>query len=134
MTYLPDTNAWIAFLNPGRNHLKERFLSVEASSIFFCSVVKAELYYGAEKSEKRLENLEILNQLFSEVISLPFDDEAARQYGIIRASLARLGTPIGPNDLMIASIALAQRAVVVTHNIGEFIRVAGVEIEDWESR
>ena len=65
---------------------------------------------------------------------MPFDDEAARQYGIIRASLARLGTPIGPNDLMIASIALAQRAVVVTHNIGEFRRVGGLEIEDWESR
>jgi len=66
--------------------------------------------------------------------SLPFDDEAARQYGIIRASLARLGTPIGPNDLMIASIALVHQAVVVTHNIGEFSRVAGLEIEDWESR
>lgn len=107
---------------------------MEASSIFFCSVVKAELYYGAEKSEKRLENLETLNRLFSEVISFPFDDEAARQYGIIRASLARLGTPIGPNDLMIASIALSRRAVVVTHNIGEFSRVAGLEVEDWESR
>lgn len=133
MTYLPDTNVWIAFLNPGRNHLKDRFLYMEASSIFFCSVVKAELYYGAEKSRKRLENLETLNRLFSEVISLPFDDEAARQYGILRASLARLGTPIGPNDLMVASIALAHGSTLVTHNKREFSRVDGLIIEDWEA-
>lgn len=53
-------------------------------------------------------------------------------YGIIRADLARSGTPIGPNDLMIASSARALDLTLVTHNPSEFSRVAGLRIEDWE--
>lgn len=46
--------------------------------------------------------------------SLAFDDQAAEQYGTIKAALEKLGTPIGPNDLMIASIALANNLTLVT--------------------
>lgn len=65
-------------------------------------------------------------------VSLPFDDRAADEYGRIRAYLARLGTPIGPNDLLIAAIALANNATLVTHNTTEFNRVPGLTIVDWE--
>jgi len=46
--------------------------------------------------------------------------------------LERLGTPIGPNDLMIAAIAVANDVVLVTHNTREFGRVEGLRCEDWE--
>jgi tRNA(fMet)-specific endonuclease VapC len=63
---------------------------------------------------------------------LPFDDAAAEAYGRLRAELARRGTPIGPNDLMIAAIALAHDLTLVTHNTAEFSRVSGLRLEDWE--
>jgi tRNA(fMet)-specific endonuclease VapC len=63
---------------------------------------------------------------------LPFDDRAAEFYGQIRARLAAQGLPIGPNDLMIASIALSNQLILITHNIREFSRVDGLQIEDWE--
>ena len=46
MIYLPDTNAWIRLLNPGKNLVKDRFLAADVSKIRLCSVVKAELYFG----------------------------------------------------------------------------------------
>ena len=64
--------------------------------------------------------------------SLPFDDSAATSYAEIRADLEKRGLPIGPNDLQIATIAVANQLVLVTHNVQEFGRVNGLKIEDWE--
>jgi tRNA(fMet)-specific endonuclease VapC len=63
-------------------------------------------------------------------VSLPFDDAAAHEFGHIRASLETVGTPIGPYDMQIAAIALVYGLIVVTHNVREFERVAGLKIED----
>jgi len=65
--------------------------------------------------------------------SLPFDDAAAVIYGRIRAQLATAGALIGPYDLQIAAIALANNLTVVTRNTQEFSRVPGLVIEDWEA-
>jgi tRNA(fMet)-specific endonuclease VapC len=131
MIYLPDTNAWIAYVNPGASAVKARFRAHPPTDILFCSVVKAELLYGAYRSSRRADNLRLLAALFQQFASLPFDDAAADAYGRIRADLAAQGTPIGPNDLLIAAIALANNLVLVTHNIREFARVTGLIIEDW---
>jgi tRNA(fMet)-specific endonuclease VapC len=65
-------------------------------------------------------------------VSLPFDDAAASIFGRIRAELAASGTPIGPYDLQIAAIAIANNFILVTHNVKEFRRVNGLQFEDWE--
>ena len=130
--FLPDTNAWIRFLNPGDNRVKDHFLSADVSRIWLCSVVKAELFFGAMKSTRVTENLALLDELFADFTSVPFDDNAARRYGEIRSDLARKGTPIGPNDLMIAAIASIHDLTLVTHNTREFNRVTGLNLEDWE--
>ena len=132
MIFLPDTNVWIRFLNPGENQIKDRLLSADPSTIWLCSVVKAELFFGAMKSTRMTENLGLLDELFADFESVFFDDDAARKYGEIRADLARKGTPIGPNDLMIAAIASVHEAVLVTHNTKEFTRVTDLKVEDWE--
>jgi len=132
MIFLPDTNVWIRFLNPGENLVKDRFLSADPSTIWLCAVVKAELFFRAMKSSRIRENLALLDELFADFESLSFDDNAARKYGKIRSDLARKGTPIGPNDLMIAAIASVHEAVLITHNTREFARVTGLKIEDWE--
>ena len=65
-------------------------------------------------------------------LSDDFDDAAAAEYGIILAQLAQAGTPIGPNDLMIAAIAVVNQCILVTHNVREFSRISALHIEDWE--
>ena len=80
-----------------------------------CSVVIAELIYGAERAAPahRVNNHMRVEQLRQQFVSAPFDDAAAVEYGKVRAHLANLGTPIGPNDLMIAAIVLSCGLMVV---------------------
>ena len=132
MIYLPDINAWIAYVNPGDSPVKSQLRAHQPTDIAFCAVVKAELLYGAYRSARREDNLRLLATLFQQFESLPFDDAAADAYGHIRADLTVRGTPIGPNDLMIASIALVHHLTLVTHNTREFGRVTGLRLEDWE--
>ncbi|MBI3540847.1 MAG: type II toxin-antitoxin system VapC family toxin [Deltaproteobacteria bacterium] len=96
-----------------------------------CSVVKAELLYGARKSAQVTSNLEVLEKFFSHFHSLPFDDTAAEFYGTLRALLEKAGTPIGANDLLIASIAQTNNLTLLTRNASEFVRVPGLHVEMW---
>lgn len=130
--YLLDTNTCIGILNASSTKLLARQQAVPASQVRLCSTVKAELWLGAAKSNRRATVEQKLTVFFSRFRSMPFDDEAARHYGEIRANLEKSGTPIGPNDLHIAAIALANDLTLVTHNLGEFSRVVGLELEDWE--
>ena len=95
--------------------------------------MKAELLHGAAKYGNRERRLEILRQLFAPYRSLPFDDAAASAYGQIRHDLEVLGRAIGPNDLMIAAIAHTNRLTLVTNDTGEFSRVTGLQLEDWQT-
>jgi len=97
-----------------------------------CSIVKAELFFGSLRSQNPSRSRQVQDDFLSGLASLPFDDLAAESYAQIRADLANSGTPIGPNDLMIAAVALAHHLILVTHNTTEFGRVKGLRLEDWE--
>ncbi|MBO4395238.1 MAG: PIN domain-containing protein [Eubacterium sp.] len=74
----------------------------------------------------------MLSRVFiREFKTVPFSHEAAVRYGVIRNELERAGKPIGPNDLLIAATVLAECGILVTHNVNEFDRIDGLEIEDW---
>ena len=133
MVWVLDTNACIRVLNGTSDALVERMRCTDPAHIALCSVVKAELLYGARKSSRRADNLRLLDRFFMPLTSLPFDDACADQYGVIRTELETAGTPIGPNDLMIAATALANDATLGTHNLQEFARVPGLRLEDWEA-
>lgn len=130
--YLLDTNACIAVLNGSSQPLITRLQSQNPGDILLCSIVKAELIYGAYHSSRAADNLRLLDRFFDPFISLPFNDACCHVYGRIRSDLARSGTPIGPNDLLIAAIAAANDLTLVTANSKEFGRVAGLQIENWE--
>ena len=132
MTYLLDANTCIKFLNGESESVRQRFESLRSSDLALCSIVKAELLYGAMKSARPQANLNKLHLFFERFVSYPFDDATAEVYGRVRAQLAKKGKPIGPNDLLIASIALFRQLTLVTHNLGEFSRVEGLVLEDWE--
>jgi tRNA(fMet)-specific endonuclease VapC len=135
LIYLLDTNAWVAYLRQSHQGLLRRLQSQSPDGIVLCSVVLAELWYGAVRSgpTRQAANLQLIAELRSEFASLPFDDSAAQVHGSLRAELAALGTPIGPNDLMIASIALSRDLTLVTHTTREFGRVPGLKLDDWQN-
>jgi tRNA(fMet)-specific endonuclease VapC len=133
MAWLLDTNACIRYLNGRSPQLRSRFNATDPAEILICSVVKAELYFGAAQSSDPAKTRNRQMQFLNRFRSLPFDDAAAATYGLIRADLSQRGLLIGPNDLMIAAISVAHGLTLVTHNVAEFGRVPGLAIDDWES-
>jgi tRNA(fMet)-specific endonuclease VapC len=131
MTYLLDTNVCIAYLNGRSSNVVRRLRNVLSSEIAVCSVVKAELFYGAMRSRNPARTLAQQQLFLDQFISLPFDDRSAEFYARIRASLAARGTPIGPNDLLIAAIARAHNLILVTANVREFGRIDELRLENW---
>ena len=132
MRVLLDANTCIAYLHRKQPHVEVRVAqALSSAEAALCSIVKAELLYGARRSAHVEENLASLATFFGAFPSLSFDDRAAEAAGRVRAELARAGTPIGPHDVLIAAIALANDLTLVTNNTREFARVAGLRIEDW---
>jgi len=131
MRYLLDTNACIAILNGTDVSLRDRLDEIGPQNVTICSVVKAELLYGARNSARVEQNISKVTAFCRGLKSLPFDDNAAEFYGINRTILERSGTKIGEADLMIANIALAHDLTVMTRNHKEFERVPGLKIETW---
>ena len=133
MTYLLDTNVCIRYINGRSKQVANRLQTIPPNEIVVCSIVKAELFYGSHRSRHPERSLQVQRQFLRPFLSLPFDDTAAAAYATIRADLAERGLPIGPNDLMIAAIAVAHELVLVTHNVREFDRIPALQIEDWEA-
>lgn len=137
MKYLLDSNVCVRFLNGRAPSVRSRLLQelqTEPHNVAVCSVVKAELFYGALKSQFVQRNLDDQNRFFARFISLPFDDTCALVHAQIRRQLLAPPSPrpIGAGDLLIASIALANNLTLVTHNRAEFTRVPNLCVEDWE--
>jgi tRNA(fMet)-specific endonuclease VapC len=135
VSHLLDTNAFVDHLRRGpQSKVTAKLLTAAPGSVYLCSVVLGELIYGAVRTGPAHEaanraKIAGLRALFP---TIPFDDAAAEEYGKLRAYLSSAGYVIGPNDLMIAAIALAAGATLVTHNTSEFSRVPGLVFEDWQ--
>jgi tRNA(fMet)-specific endonuclease VapC len=131
MKYLLDTNICINLLKNSDISIIKKLKLTTPDQVAICSIVKAELLYGARKSQAVEKNLSLLSKFFDQIDSVPFDDSATDYYGTQRAILEKSGTPIGNADLMIASIALAHDLTVVTRNHNEFVRVQNLRVEVW---
>ena len=131
--YLLDTNACIQFLNGTSDALKSHFQQHISSEIALCSIVKAELLFGARHSQRVEANLIRIKQFSAPLTSLVFDDRCAEEYAQIREDLSRQGNIIGSNDMLIASIARVHDVVLVTNNTREFSRITNLRTEDWQS-
>ncbi|MBN1562284.1 MAG: type II toxin-antitoxin system VapC family toxin [Anaerolineae bacterium] len=134
MKYLLDTNICIRYLNGRSPAVFARLNALSPAEVCVCSIVKFELRYGALRSDYKDKTLAEQEKFLSRFVSLPFDDKAQEYAAQIRADLAHTGTPIGPYDLLIAAIALANDVILVTHNVREFNRVPNLIIDDWEDK
>ena len=131
MIRLLDTDTCIYFLNRASERIIKRFKQLSPSQIRLPSITVAELYYGAEKSKAKSKNRERVKQFVSVFQIVPFDEKACGAYAKIRCALEKSGSPIGPMDLLIASISLAHNFVLVTNNVKEFKRVKQLKLENW---
>jgi predicted nucleic acid-binding protein len=73
----------------------------------------------------------VLDQFFTRVRCLPWDEIAATHFASIAIELHRSGIPLGSMDTMIAGHAIAVGAVLVTSNERHFVRIPGLSIENW---
>jgi tRNA(fMet)-specific endonuclease VapC len=133
MRYLLDTNVWIVYLKGRHTSVRSRLEETPMGRITTCSVVWAELLHGARKYENTTARREWIERLLSPLENFDFNLAAARQYADARDTLEKAGMPIGLNDLLIASIALANDLTVVTNNKDELKRVPGLRVEDWSA-
>jgi len=129
-----DTNAVIVSINSPASPVRFRVdRSLRAGiPVSISSIVLFELWYGILKSQRHQWNVDTLSDfLAGHIHVLQFDADDAREAGDVRASLERVGTPIGPYDILIAGQARRRGAILVTANRREFARIPGLTIEDW---
>lgn len=131
--YLLDTNICIFLLNQrtGFENIVRHMDGRERGQVGISAITVAELEFGAAASKRHGDNFKRLERFLLEFEVFPFGRDAARPYGPLRAALQARGTPIGPLDFLIAAHALSLKAVLVTNNTGEFLRVPGLAVKDW---
>jgi len=129
-----DTNAVIASINLRPPTVRARLEQAlaEAAPVGLSAIVLFELWYGIKKSARAgLNTLTLATFLALDVTPLPFEPDDAQEAADIRAALERIGTPIGPYDVLIAAQARRRDALLITANRREFARVPGLRMEDW---
>ncbi|OQA19057.1 MAG: tRNA(fMet)-specific endonuclease VapC [Chloroflexi bacterium ADurb.Bin360] len=123
-----DSDHCVALLR-GRLNLTGRVPATEELATTTVSV--GELVHGAHKSARVAQNLSSLEVLLATLRLLPYDAEAARCFGYLKAELERRGLIIGELDLQVSAIALSYQVPLVTHNTRHFDRIPGLLLEDW---
>ena len=128
--FMLDTNMVSFLIRASSPPLKARLLSVPMAQLCVSAVTQGELVYGLARRPEASALRSAVRELLARLEVLPWDSPAAERYGALRASLERLGTPLGNLDTLIAGHALATGAVLVT-NDQAFGRVEGLQVEDW---
>ena len=131
MKYMLDTNICIYIMKKKPVQVVEKFLSLKPSERCISAIVLAELEFGICKSSNPRKNSTALEIFLEDMEILPFDAAAAIEYGDIKATLERRGTPIGANDMLIAAHARSLGIPLITNNSREFERVDDLQVENW---
>jgi len=129
-THLLDTNILSDLVRRPAGKIAQRIRELGEERICTSLVVAAELRYGAyKKGSMRLTSQ--LEVILSGLDVLPLEQPTDDRYAELRTTLEQAGTPIGPNDMLIAAHALALGLILVTANVKEFSRVPGLAVENW---
>jgi tRNA(fMet)-specific endonuclease VapC len=128
--YLLDTNIASYVIKGNIPAVRRRIVQVPMAQLAVSAVTEGELRYGAARRPDAARLRTIVDEFLLRMTILPWDSEAARYYGQIRAALERKGQPMGNLDTMIGAHALALGAVLVT-NDRAFKRIRELKVEDW---
>jgi len=128
--YLLDTNILSDLIRHPQGRVFDKISQLGEKNIFTSIVVACELRFGAQKkaSSQLTQRIECI---LSYIEVLPCAAPLDHHYALIRYSLEKKGTPIGPNDLLIAAHACSENAVLVSANLREFLRVPELKVESW---
>ena len=130
--YLLDTNIVSYFVKGVSAGLVQRMrIGLDVQDIAISAITRAELRYGVEMMDKFDKRRKRVDLLLKELSALPWSVEAADEFGRLKAYLRRNGTPVGEFDTQIAAHALADKLILVTHNIRHFEKVPDLKLEDW---
>ena len=130
LEYMLDTNICIYVIKNRPAALRERFDQL-AEALCISVITLGELLYGVEKSARRTENLQAVEQFTARLEVVPFSPRAAAHFGQIRAELAKLGTLCGAYDMLIGAHARSEGLRLVTNNVREFQRIPGLLAVNW---
>lgn len=130
ISHMLDTDVCIFTLKKRSAALLNK-LEAHDGRMAISDVTLFELHFGAHGYAEPQQRITIIEDFAARLTVLPFDSDAARHAGEIRASLTKRGQMIGAYDLMIAGIARCRELVLATNNVREFNRVAGLRTEKW---
>ncbi len=131
MRYCLDTDTCIHAMKGTYPNIAKMFGQREPADFGIPAIVRAELLLGVLKSKAPDRTRTIVETFLTPLETIPFEQADAKHYAEIRYDLESKGTPIGPNDLLIAATARARHLTLITHNTNEFHRVIGLAIDDW---
>jgi tRNA(fMet)-specific endonuclease VapC len=131
MSRLLDSDTTIEILRANPKVMAEYSLLPDEAVVAVSSIVAAELYYGAAKSNDPTGSTQQVAEFLAGIEVLPVNESVAQRFGTLKAHLRSTGQIIPDFDLLIASTALVYGYSVVTHNTRHFVRIPGLVVVDW---
>jgi len=129
MEYLLDTNICIYYFK-GQFDIKEKIDNIGYKKFAISEITLAELIYGAEKSQKKDKNIQVVEDFAEKITIIPIF-ESIRIYGKEKARLKSKGMIISDLDLFIGSTAIVNNMTLVTRNVRDFEKMENIKIENW---
>ena len=126
-----DTNICIYIIKNKPQNAKKKFQEFSIGELCISTITVSELMHGTFKSELTQRNLKAIESFLMPFNIVEYDYEASVKYGKIRADLEKKGQVIGNMDMQIAGHALALDMALVINNTKEFVRVEGLELDNW---
>lgn len=126
-----DTNICIHFLKGESDSIRDNLLNTPPNSVKIPVIVHSELLFGVEKSSRKSENHAKLTEFLMPFEIVPYTERMSEIYAQIRTKCAKNGSIVGPNDLLIASIVIANNGILATRNTKEFSRIKSLKLIEW---
>jgi tRNA(fMet)-specific endonuclease VapC len=131
--YILDTNICIYIIKKKTETVLSKLKRNRKKGLYISTITLAELEFGnanADSSYKERNQLALLEFLLIMGIK-HFDENAAKEYGIIKKDLKDKNCLIGPFDMLIGAHAKSLNMTLVTNNVREFERIKDLRIENW---
>ena len=130
MKYMLDTDTFSYLVN-GVPQVLESYAATVEHDVGLSIISYGEILFGVSKQKPSASKQKRIDYLLDQMPIALIDEDVARHYGQVRSALELSGKPIGPNDTWIAAHALSLGATLVTGNLREYKRVAGLKVQSW---
>jgi tRNA(fMet)-specific endonuclease VapC len=128
--YMLDTNICIYLMKHHPPQVRARFAECFVGDVVISAITLAELEFGVARSgDAQAHNQALLDSLLQDILVAPFEADAARAYGPLRAATRERNK--NALDKLIASHAISLGVTLVTNNEADFLGLTGLTVENW---